>query len=65
MPVITVEGPSRSVEQKKRLVEMLTSALKEAYGYPEDFEHIIVIINENKPENIGSNGILLSEMKKG
>ncbi len=65
MPIITVEGPSRSVEQKKRLVEMLTSALKEAYGYPEDFEHIIVIINENKPENIGSNGILLSEMKKG
>ncbi len=64
MPVITVEGPSRSVEQKKKLVEMLTSALKEAYGYPEDFEHIIVIINENKPENIGSNGILLSEMKK-
>ena len=59
MPVITVEGPPRSIEQKKKLVELLTSALKEAYGYPEEFEHIIVIIN------IGSNGILLSEMKKG
>lgn len=64
MPVITVEGPPKSVEQKKDLVKLLTDALKKAYGYPEDFAHITVVIKENPPENIGSNGKLLSEMKK-
>ncbi len=64
MPVITVEGPPRSVEEKRKLVELLDKALKEAYGYPDDFSHIVVIINENKPENIGSAGKLLVDMKK-
>ncbi len=64
MPVITVEGPARSVEQKKELVKLLTDSMKKAYGYPKDFSHIVVIIKENLPENIGSDGVLLSEMKK-
>jgi len=34
MPVITVEGPPRSVEEKRKLVELLDKAMKEAYGYP-------------------------------
>ena len=64
MPVITVEGPHKSVEEKRKLVELLSKALKEAYGYPEDFEHIIVVIHENDKENIGSGGKLLVDMKK-
>lgn len=64
MPVIIVEGPPRSVEQKSELVKKLTSALKEAYDFPEDFTQISVIIKENPPENIGSNGQLLIHKKK-
>ena len=64
MPVITVEGPSKSVEEKRKLVALLTKAMKEAYGYPEEFSHIIVIVKENSPDNIGDNGILLSDMRK-
>ncbi|HUT81636.1 MAG TPA: 4-oxalocrotonate tautomerase DmpI [Candidatus Bathyarchaeia archaeon] len=64
MPLITIEGPKRNIEQKRKLVELMDKALKEAYGYPDDFAHIIVIIHENEPENIGSNGKLLRDSKK-
>ncbi|NHJ47065.1 MAG: 4-oxalocrotonate tautomerase [Asgard group archaeon] len=64
MPVITVEGPPKSVEQKRKLVELLTEGMKEAYGYPKDFSHIVVVIKENPPENIGSDSKLLIDLKK-
>lgn len=64
MPIITVEGPIRDIESKKLLVKSLTKAFKEAYGYPEDFAHVTVIIRENSPENVGTNGKLLSEVWK-
>ena len=64
MPIITVEGPPRDIESKKLLVKSLTIAFKEAYGYPEDFAHVTVIIRENPPENVGANGVLLSEAWK-
>jgi 4-oxalocrotonate tautomerase len=64
MPVITIEGPPRSVEQKRKAVELLTEAFKEAYGYPKEFAHVTVIIKENPPENIGSNSKLLIDLKK-
>ncbi len=64
MPIITVEGPIRDIESKKLLVKSLTKAFKEAYGYPEDFAHVTVIIRENPPENVGTNGKLLSEVWK-
>ena len=64
MPVITVEGPAKSVEEKRKLVELLTKAMKEAYGYPEDFSHIVVLVKENKSENIGNDGKLLIDIRK-
>ncbi len=64
MPVITVEGSIKSVNEKRKLVELLTKAMKEAYGYPEEFSHITVIINENSSENIGTNGKLLVDIRK-
>ena len=64
MPIITIEGPPRDIEAKKKLVKSLTKAFKEAYGYPEDFAHVTVLIRENSPENVGANGILLSEAWK-
>jgi 4-oxalocrotonate tautomerase len=64
MPVITVEGPPKSIEVKRKAVELITKAFKEAYGYPEKFTNVIVIINENQPENIGNNGKLIADLFK-
>ncbi|MHA1729619.1 MAG: tautomerase family protein [Promethearchaeota archaeon] len=64
IPIITVEGPPRGIEAKKELVRKLTIAFKEAYGYPEDFAHVTVLVKENPPENVSSNGKLLSEIWK-
>ena len=63
MPVVIIEGPPKDKKQKRKLVELMTKAVKEAYGYPENFSHISVIIKENNPDNIGTNGILLSDKK--
>ncbi len=63
MPVIIVEGPIKSVEEKRKLVELLTKAMKEAYGYPEEFSHVTVIINENNSDNIGIDGKLLADLR--
>ncbi|HID32497.1 MAG TPA: 4-oxalocrotonate tautomerase [bacterium (Candidatus Stahlbacteria)] len=45
MPIITVEG------QPRRLTEISADIYK--------IEHIIVLIRENKPENVASNGQLI------
>ncbi len=64
MPIITIEGPKKDVETKRRLVKELTRVFKEIYGYPEEFSHVSVIIRENSPENIGTNGKLLIDKRK-
>lgn len=53
MPLITVEGPPAEVEQKRALVQKLTKALIDGYGFPEDFKPVTVIIKENQMENVG------------
>jgi len=60
MPTIMVEGPKIDVEKKRQLVKKLTEAAVEAYG----IEHIIVIIRENPPENVGISGELLADRKR-
>ncbi len=57
MPMITVSGPATDVAHKRRLVEELTRAAAEAYGLPK--ETIVVIIQENPPENVARGGVLL------
>ena len=57
MPMITVSGPATDVAHKRRLVEGLTKAAAEAYGLPK--ETIVVIIQENPPENVARGGVLL------
>ena len=64
MPIITVEGPTRDKETKRKLVKEFTTIFKKIYGYPEDFEHVTVIIRENSPENVGANGELLIDRWK-
>ena len=44
MPVITIEGPPRDKETKRKLVKQFTAIFKEIYGYPEDFS-----CNNNNP----------------
>ena len=60
MPTIIVEGPPISVEKKRELVKRLTEVASEVYG----IEHIIVLIKENPPENVGINGELLLDRKR-
>jgi len=57
MPVIRVDGPRIDLEQKRQLVKKLTDVAVEVYG----IEHIIVLIRENPPENVGLGGQLLAD----
>lgn len=59
MPNVVVDGPPISVEQKRRLVKGLSDVAVEVYG----IEHIIVVIRENGPENVGIDGELLADKK--
>ena len=58
MPLIRVDGPRiENVGQKRKMVEKLTEVASEIYGM--DKEHIIVLIQENEPENVGVGGQLI------
>lgn len=62
MPIITVEGPKmRGVEQKRELVEKLTNVAALVYGMEK--KHIIVLIREVSPEDVGIGGELLMNRK--
>jgi len=60
MPTITVEGPQLEVDKKRMLVKKLTQAAVDVYN----IEHIIVLIKENPPENVGLSGELLADRRK-
>jgi len=60
MPTIMVEGPPIKVEQKRELVKKLTDTAVKVYG----IEHIVVLIRENPPENVGVNGELIADRKR-
>ena len=61
MPLITVEGPPTSVDNKRALVQKITRATIEGYGLPDDFKTITVIIKENQMDNVGIDGNLCSD----
>ena len=61
MPFINVEGPKRSTEVKRKLVERLSQAMAEVYEMP--VEAIVVHIEELGPENVGLGGKLLLDNK--
>ena len=62
MPVIRVDGPQISVDKKRELVKRLTEVAAEVYGMGK--EHIIVLIRENPPENVGVGGELIADRRK-
>ncbi|MBD3286533.1 4-oxalocrotonate tautomerase [candidate division WOR-3 bacterium] len=61
MPVIQVDGPPLDTDKKRAMVKELTEVASRIYGIP----HIVVLIRENQPENVGSNGELIADIHKG
>ena len=58
MPNITIEGPVlKDIGRKRKLVEEMTDAAVKAYDLPR--EAIVVLIKENRPENVGVGGKLI------
>jgi len=61
MPTIMVEGPPiKEIERKRQLVKKLTDVAVEVYG----IKHIVVLIRENAPENVGVEGQLIIDRHK-
>jgi len=61
MPTITVEGPPIDIDKKRELAKKLTDVAIDIYKIP----HITVLIRENPPENVASNGVLIYDKNKG
>lgn len=60
MPNIPLEGPPITDLDKKRvLVQQITIAATQAYGLPP--EAIVVILKENRPENVAVGGVLIAD----
>ena len=62
MPLICISGPVTDVERKRKLADGLTRVAAEAYGLPADT--IIVVIQENPPENVARGGVLLADRQR-
>ncbi|MBN2379424.1 tautomerase family protein [candidate division WOR-3 bacterium] len=61
MPVIQIDGPPLDTDKKRKMVKDMTEVAEGIYGIP----HIVVLIRENEPENVGSNGELIADRRKG
>jgi 4-oxalocrotonate tautomerase len=59
MPVITVDGPKMSKEQKAKLVKAYAETSSEIMGLP--VEAMVIIIREVEGENVGVGNILLCD----
>ncbi len=60
MPNITIDGPRiTDLNKKRQLVQLVTTAAVEAYGFPP--ETFVVVIKENAPENVAVGGVLISD----
>jgi len=64
LPTITIDGPPiADVEKRRSLVRGLTDVAGEAFGIEK--AHIVVLIRENQPQNVGIGGELLSDRRGG
>jgi 4-oxalocrotonate tautomerase len=62
MPVITIDGPKLTKEQKAELVKEFSEAASRIMGLP--VEAIITIIREVESENVGVGNCLLCDRVK-
>ena len=63
MPIVRVDGPKIDIGKKRELAKRLTEVIAEVYEM--DKKHIIVLINENEPENVSVGGELIPDRVKG
>ena len=62
MPVIMIEGPPiPEISKKREFVANLTRAAADAYGMPK--EKIIVLIRENRPDQVAVGGELIADRR--
>jgi 4-oxalocrotonate tautomerase len=61
MPVITIEGPELTKEQKAELVKEFSETASRIMGLP--VEAMITIIREVESENVGTGNILLCDRR--
>lgn len=61
MPVITIDAPVMSKEQKRQLVDKFAKSASEVLKLP--VSAMIVIIREVESENVGVGDILLCDRK--
>jgi len=59
MPVINIDGPHLTKEQKAKLVDAVVKQSSEIMNIPE--EAFVTIIRENEMDNIGNGKELLSD----
>ncbi|KKN47671.1 hypothetical protein LCGC14_0660600 [marine sediment metagenome] len=63
MPNATIDGPPiEDLEIKRVLVKEITDAMEKAYKIPR--QAYVVLIKENKPENVGVGGELIIDRRK-
>jgi 4-oxalocrotonate tautomerase len=62
MPVINIDGPHMTKDQKAHLVEALVEQSSKILNIPK--EAFVTIIRENDPDNIGNGPELLSDKMK-
>lgn len=63
MPNIRFEGPRiEDLGRKRELIKTVTDAAVKAYGLPR--QAMIIVIQENNPENVGIGGELLADRPK-
>ena len=59
MPVITIDAPKMSKEQKRELVNSFAKTASKIIGLP--VSAMVIIINEVESENVGVGDILLCD----
>ncbi|MDD1774311.1 MAG: tautomerase family protein [Methanobacterium sp.] len=62
MPVITIDGPKMTKEQKAELVESFSQTASKVTGLPVDA--MVVIIREVDAENVGVGDCLLCDLRR-
>ena len=63
MPNAKIDGPPiEDLEIKRALIKEITDAMEKAYKIPR--QAYVVIIKENKPENVGVGGELVIDRRK-
>lgn len=62
MPVITIEGPKITKEQKEQLVSEFVTSASKILNIPK--QAFVTLIRENELDNVGSGTQLLSNRQK-